>query len=110
MRHLRNGDLKLSNGGIRRHLNSNKNGVSTEEVALRRFRPSVAPRHPDLDLDGAEGDGCRRCAWKTELQAQVANGFGITLTVSHYPTGASKWIPLVLDRHLNDARPWLLRG
>ncbi len=44
------------------------------------------------DTGGSNGYRCR--AWKTELQAQVANGFGITLTVAHYPTGASKWNPI----------------
>jgi len=33
-------------------------------------------------------------AWKTEIQAQLSNPFGITATVAHYPTGASKWNPI----------------
>ena len=36
-----------------------------------------------------------RCrAWKTELQSQLADSLGLTLTVAHYPTGASKWNPI----------------
>ena len=31
---------------------------------------------------------------KTELQAQLADSFGLILTVAHYPTGASKWNPI----------------
>jgi len=37
---------------------------------------------------------CRTGAWKTELQAQLCNSFGLTVTVAHYPTGASKWNPI----------------
>ena len=36
----------------------------------------------------------RSRAWKTELQTQLANSLGLTLTVAHYPTGASKWNPI----------------
>jgi len=37
----------------------------------------------------------RRCgAWKTELQQQLCNRYGLTVTVAHYPTAASKWNPI----------------
>jgi hypothetical protein len=50
---------------------------------------SAVPPNPLLsDTGGSNGYRCR--AWKTELQAQLANSFGLTLTVAHYPTGASK--------------------
>jgi hypothetical protein len=44
------------------------------------------------DTGGSNGYRCR--AWKTELQSQLADSHGLTLTVSHYPTGASKWNPI----------------
>ena len=44
------------------------------------------------DTGGSNGYRCR--AWKTELQSQLADSFGLTLTVTHYPTGASKWNPI----------------
>jgi hypothetical protein len=44
------------------------------------------------DTGGSNGYRCR--AWKTELQAQLVNAFGLTVTVAHYPTGASKWNPI----------------
>ena len=44
--------------------------------------------------DTGGSNGCRCRAWKTELQAQLVNVFGLTLTVAHYPTGASKWNPI----------------
>ena len=39
-------------------------------------------------------NGYRCRAWKTELQSQLADSHGLTLTVAHYPTGASKWNPI----------------
>src|ERR1035438_8793646 len=44
--------------------------------------------------DSGGSNGCRSWAWKTELQARLCNPFGITATVAHYPTGASKWNPI----------------
>jgi len=44
--------------------------------------------------DTGDSNGYRCRAWKTELQSQLANSFGLTLTVAHYPTGASKWNPI----------------
>ena len=44
------------------------------------------------DTGGSNGYRCR--AWKTQLQAQLADSHGLTLTVAHYPTGASKWNPI----------------
>ena len=44
--------------------------------------------------DTGGSNGCRCRAWKTELQLQLADSHGLTLTVAHYPTGASKWNPI----------------
>lgn len=44
--------------------------------------------------DTGGSNGCRCRAWKTELQAQLCNAFGLTITVAHYPTGTSKWNPI----------------
>jgi len=44
------------------------------------------------DTGGSNGYRCR--AWKTELQSQFADVFGLAVTVAHYPTGTSKWNPI----------------
>jgi len=31
---------------------------------------------------------------KTELQSQIADSLGLTLTIAHYSNGASKWNPI----------------
>jgi Rhodopirellula transposase DDE domain len=47
--------------------------------------------------DTGGSNGCRCRARKTELQAQLADSFGLTLAVAHYPTGASKFLRLFTD-------------
>ena len=32
--------------------------------------------------------------WKQQLQAQLSDQLGLTVTVCHYPTGCSKWNPI----------------
>jgi hypothetical protein len=44
--------------------------------------------------DTGGSNSCRRHAWKTELQSQLANSFNLDVTVAHYPTGTSKWNPI----------------
>lgn len=44
--------------------------------------------------DTGGSNGYRTHAWKIELQSQLANPFGVSVTVAHYPTGASKWNPI----------------
>lgn len=45
----------------------------------------------EADCGGANGNRCR--LWKMGLQA-LADEFGLIITVTHYPTGASKWNPI----------------
>lgn len=51
-------------------------------------------RHLLILSDTGGSNGCRCRAWKTELQSRLADSHGLTLTVAHYPTGASKWNPI----------------
>ncbi len=44
--------------------------------------------------DGGGSNGCRTRLWKQQLQAQLCDGLGLTVTVCHYPTGCSKWNPI----------------
>jgi hypothetical protein len=44
--------------------------------------------------DSGGSNSCTSWAWKTEIQAHLCNAFGITVTIAHYPTGASKWNPI----------------
>jgi len=56
-------------------------------------------RYPEIqellilcDTGGSNGYRCR--AWKYAIQQCLCDAFGISVTVCHYPTGASKWNPI----------------
>ena len=44
--------------------------------------------------DGGGGNGYNLRSWKKDLQDRLCDGLGLTLTVSHYPPGCSKWNPV----------------
>jgi hypothetical protein len=44
--------------------------------------------------DAGGSNGALPRAWKRFLQERLANDYGLTITVAHYPTGASKWNPV----------------
>jgi Rhodopirellula transposase DDE domain len=50
-------------------------------------------KHLLIHADGGGANGSRRWAWKAALQ-EFADEFGLTITVTHYPPGASKWNPI----------------
>jgi hypothetical protein len=44
--------------------------------------------------DAGGSNSYRARLWKWQLQGQLADRFGLAVTVCHYPTGASKWNPV----------------
>jgi hypothetical protein len=44
--------------------------------------------------DGGGSNGSQPRAWKGQIQEQLADRLGLTVTVCHYPTGCSKWNPV----------------
>ena len=44
--------------------------------------------------DAGGSNGCQPRLWKQQLQAQLSDPFGLTVTGCHYPTGCSKWNPI----------------
>jgi hypothetical protein len=44
--------------------------------------------------DGGGSNGHRNRGWKHALQQWLCDRHGLTVTVCHYPTGASKWNPI----------------
>ncbi len=56
------------------------------------------------DTGGSNGYRCY--AWKTELQSQLANSFALSVTVAHYPPGASKWNPIEHRLFSEVSRNW----
>jgi hypothetical protein len=68
-------------------------------AAIRRWWLSVgraaypAARRLLIEADCGGANGNRRVAWKAGLQG-LADEFGLIITVTHYPPGASKWNPV----------------
>jgi Rhodopirellula transposase DDE domain len=44
--------------------------------------------------DAGGSNGCRPRLWKLRVQERLADAFGLTVTVCHYPRGASKYNPV----------------
>ncbi len=47
-----------------------------------------------IEADSGGSNSASSRVWKRQLQEKVADRFGLTITVCHYPTGASKWNPI----------------
>ncbi len=68
-------------------------------AAIRRWWLEVGQPHDPgkqevlILADGGGANGSHCWLWKGHLQ-QLANEFALTITVAHYPTGASKWNPI----------------
>jgi hypothetical protein len=60
------------------------------KVGRRRY-PGASWLAIDADSGGANGNRC--WAWKVGLQ-ELADEFGLTIMVGHYPAGTSKWNPI----------------
>lgn len=67
---------------------------------VRRWCQQELPtRFPDathlfIEADGGGSNGSRSRVWKQQLQDQIADGFGLIVTVCHYPPSTSKWNPI----------------
>jgi len=56
------------------------------------------------DAGGSNGPRCR--AWRKALQDTLCTPLGLTVTVSHYPPGASKWNPIEHRLFSQISRNW----
>jgi hypothetical protein len=68
--------------------------------ALVSWAKNSAPKHyPEIEqllifCDTGGSNSCRARAWKYALQKRICDPFQLSVTVCHYPTGASKWNPV----------------
>jgi hypothetical protein len=71
---------------------------AAHSIATWWERQGAALLRPNAKLlvlaDSGGSNSCTSWAWKIELQTQLCNPFGILVTISHYPTGTSKWNPI----------------
>jgi hypothetical protein len=73
-------------------------GFAAENIA-RWWRDSGRKHYPSASqllilADSGGSNGARVRAWKYDLQRQVVDRFGLSVTICHYPTGTSKWNPI----------------
>ncbi len=69
------------------------NAIATWWQHLGRHQYPASKRVLVL-ADSGGSNGARPRAFKKFLQSQLADRHGLEVTVSHYPTGASKWNPV----------------
>ena len=62
--------------------------------ATERLERFPSSRRLLIEADGGGSNSATSKAWKYHLQNNVADRFGLIVTVCHYPTGASKWNPI----------------
>jgi hypothetical protein len=65
-----------------------------------------AARELFILADGGGSNGPRCRAWRKALQDTICIPFGLTVTVSHYPPGASKWNPIEHRLFSQISRNW----
>ena len=77
--------------------------ADTPEFAVRvsapwyaDYGPTDYPQAPHLLIlaDAGGSNGCRPHVWQEQLQSQVSDQLGLSVTVCHYPRGCSKWNPI----------------
>jgi hypothetical protein len=62
-------------------------------------RTELPERYPHatrllIEADSGGSNSARSRVWKHQVQVQLADALGLTITVCHYPTGTSKWNPI----------------
>jgi transposase len=76
--------------------NTSEFAVSCLEDWWRRYGRTAYPTADRLLIlaDGGGGNGYNLRTWKKDLQDRLCDALGLIVTVSHYPTGCSKWNPI----------------
>ena len=74
----------------------------------QHFGCHLYPNAPELLIlaDGGGSNGYRPRRWKQQLQEKLTDALGLTVTVCHYPTGASKWNPIEHRLFSQISRTW----
>jgi hypothetical protein len=91
-------DLQRNRGAVYVGLSADTPQFAVEALATW-WQTEGCVAYPGADrlqilADAGGSNGCRPRAWKYALQTLLADRFGLHVTVSHYPTGCSKWNPI----------------
>ena len=91
-------DLPANRGGVFVGTSHDTPAFAVAAIA-RWWATDGRARYPNTSelfilADNGGSNGSRPHAWRYELQHQLVNPFGLTVSVSHYPPGTSKWNPI----------------
>ena len=91
-------DLARNRGSLFVGVSHDTPEFAADNIA-RWWRDSGRRNYPNASqllilADSGGSNGARVRAWKHSLQQQLVDRFGVSVTVCHYPTGASKWNPI----------------
>ena len=91
-------DMLANRGTLFVGMSSDTPRFAVESVE-KWWRTEGQARYPDSNrlailADGGGSNGSRCRVWKWGLQNLLCDRHGLTVTVAHYPPGASKWNPI----------------
>lgn len=91
-------DVRANQGTVFVGTSYDTPGFAVDSIE-RWWRYDGKHRYPNADhllilADGGGSNGTRNRAWKVNLQEKICDRHRLSVTVSHYPTGASKWNPV----------------
>jgi len=85
--------------------------VFAVDAMAQWWRQEGSQRYPEarelfILADGGGSNGPRCRAWKKAIQDTLCTPLGLTVTVGHYPPGASKWNPIEHRLFSQISRNW----
>jgi hypothetical protein len=91
-------DIQANRGAVYIGLDADTADFAVDAI-VHWWREQGRRRYPNATellilADGGGSNGYRPRRWKTQLQQKLADAFGLSVTVCHYPPGASKWNPV----------------
>jgi hypothetical protein len=91
-------DLQFNRGTVYLGRSADTPAFAVDNIAAwcatERLERFPASRRLLIETDSGGSNSATSKAWKYRLQNDVADRFGLIVTVCHYPTGASKWNPI----------------
>jgi len=91
-------DMQANRGAVFVGASHDTPALAVDAIAQWRLQegcqPYPAARERFILADGGGSNGARCRAWKIAIQDTIRTPLGLTVTVSHYPPGASKWNPM----------------